>query len=410
MPTIARHGRLDGGGPMRGALKFIGAGLAVVLVSTLCVAGVALWSITSEIKPGIALEGEDEVPAIGAIEGGVNLLLVGSDSGGGNAAYGDRGETLADVTMLLHISADHSNATVVSIPRDLLVPIPSCPKADGSGNYSAMSAQKFNNSLSYGGLACTVKTVEALTGIDIPFAAVIEFDGVIQMSNAVGGVPVCVGTAINDKQISFSLSAGEHTLSGHDALQFVRTRYGVGDGSDLSRISNQQVFLSSLLRTVKSAETLSDPLKVYGLAKAAVTNMEMSNSLQNVTTLASIALALKDINLDDVAFIQYPGETGMSGSQSVVFPNKNDAAVLFDAIKADLPLALTGTIGSGSTLNPDAPVAETPAPDAPVTDASGAPVDPSATTAPPVEGPVAVQLPSSIKGQTAGTYTCSKGQ
>ncbi|TQL47614.1 LytR family transcriptional attenuator [Homoserinimonas aerilata] len=401
---MARHGRLPRTGAGRGVLKLVGAGLAVVLVSSLCVAGVAVWNLTSQIKPGVALEGEENIPEIGAIEGGVNLLLVGSDSGEGNPAYGERGEHLADVTMLLHISEDHSNATVVSFPRDLLVPIPSC---DG---HSAMSAQKLNSSLSYGGLSCTVETVKDLTGLDIPFAAKIEFDGVIQMSNAVGGVPVCVASDIRDKQIGLYLTAGEHTLSGWDALQFVRTRYGVGDGSDLSRISNQQVFLSSLARTIKSAETLSDPVKVYGLAQAAVSNMEMSNSLQNVTTLASIALALKDIPLDNVNFVRYPGGTGTSGGLSVVIPNKSDASILFDAIAADQPITITGDTGDGSSVDPNAPVEEA-TPETPET-----PADPGATgeatapdaTQPPT--PTSVELPSTIMGQSAGTYTCSAGQ
>ena len=87
----------------------------------------------------------------------------------------------------------------MSIPRDLLVPIPSCPKEDGSGNYSAMSRQKINESLTYGGLRCTVMTVEKLTGLEIAYAAKIEFDGVIAMSTAVGGVDVCLAAPIKDQ-------------------------------------------------------------------------------------------------------------------------------------------------------------------------------------------------------------------
>ncbi|MCW4384846.1 LCP family protein [Salinibacterium sp. SYSU T00001] len=405
---IARHGRLPRHGVARGMLGLVGAALAVTLVSTLTVAGVAVASITSQIKPGIELAGEENVPDIGAIEGGVNLLLVGSDSGGGNAAYGERGQHLNDVTILLHISEDHTHATVVSFPRDLFVSIPSCPREDGDGSYSAMSSQKINTSLTYGGLACTVLTVEELTGLSIPYAALIEFDGVIQMSNAVGGVPVCVASDINDRQINFSLAAGEHVLSGFEALQFVRSRYGVGDGSDLARISNQQVFLSSLARTIKSADTLSDPVKVYGLAQAAVQNMEMSNSLQNVTTLASIALALKDIPLERVTFAQLPTYYGNSGSQSGVLLRTDDAQDLFDALIADLPVAITGSLGDGAVADPSVPVeSETPAE---TTD----PAEPSETATPgesaaPEDSGV-VQLPDSITGSSAATHSCSAGQ
>lgn len=404
-PPVARHGRLPNRGTGRGLLKLVGAALAVTLTSTLAVAGVAVANITNQIKPGIELAGEDRVPEIGAIEGGVNLLLVGSDSGGGNAAYGARGQTLNDVTMLLHISEDHTHATVVSFPRDLFVAIPSCPAEDG-GSYPAMSSQKINTTLTYGGLACTVLTVEKLTGVTIPFAAMIEFDGVIQMSNAVGGVPVCVASDINDKQISFSLAAGEHMLSGFDALQFVRSRYGVGDGSDLARISNQQVFLSSLARTIKSADTLSDPMKVYGLAQAAVQNMEMSNSLQNVSTLASIAVALKDIPLENVTFAQLPTYYGNSGSQSGVLLKKDDAQALFDALVNDIPVNLTGSLGDGAVQNPNADV---PEPGPTETAAPAVPEDAQAEPGTAAETPI-VELPDSITGSTAATQSCSVGQ
>ncbi|WP_429605178.1 LCP family protein, partial [Staphylococcus aureus] len=147
------------------------------------------------------------------MDGAFNVLLAGSDSGGGNKSYGDRGENLNDVTMLLHVSADHKNATVVSFPRDMYVPIPYCPDGKG-GSYDAMSRQKTNNTLTYGGLACTVLTVEKLTGLDIPYAGVIQFDGVIEMSNAVGGVDVCVAGDIKDPYTGLDVKAGENTLQG----------------------------------------------------------------------------------------------------------------------------------------------------------------------------------------------------
>ena len=190
-------------------LALVGGLVAVALVSTVAVAGVAAWQLTNDLGPGVDIGQEGEpLPQTGPIDGAVNILLVGSDSGGGNKAYGTRGETLNDVTILLHISPVSHTATAVSFPRDLLVPIPSCPKEDGSGNYAAMSRQKINVSLSYGGLRCTVMTVEKLTGLEIPYAAKIEFDGVIAMSTAVGGVDVCLATPIKDHQVGLDLPAG----------------------------------------------------------------------------------------------------------------------------------------------------------------------------------------------------------
>lgn len=380
---------------MATVIKFLAASLAVVLISGAAVVGYAAWDISNSVQPGVHLIGETEGPPpdIGAIEGGVNLLLVGSDSGQGDPRYGDRGEHLNDVTILLHISADHTNATVVSFPRDMFVTIPSCPREDGNGSWGSQSSAKMNVALSYGGLACVVKTVSDLTGISIPFAAKIEFNGVIEMSNAIGGVTVCVGSAIHDGQIGLDLDAGMRTLKGWNALMFLRSRYGVYGGTDIARISNQQVFMSALVRQAKSSETLSDPIKVYGLAKAAVDNMQVSTSLHNPLTLASIALALKNIAPENIQLVQYPTYFGNSNGVGGVLPYVQDAAVLNNAIINDQPVKLSGTTGPGSEIDPNAP-------EAPAT-----PTDPS--NAPLQE---AVQLPGSITGQNSAQQTCSKGQ
>lgn len=396
-PTIARHGRLRAAGPVATILKFVAAGLAVVMVSGAAVVGYAVWDLATAVKPGVALIGETEGPPpdIGAIEGGVNLLLAGSDSGEGDRAYGRRGETLNDVTILLHISADHTNASVVSFPRDLFVRIPSCPKEDGNGSWGAQSSAKINVALAYGGLACVVQTVSELTGLSIPFAAKIEFNGVIEMSNAIGGVTVCVASAINDGQIGLHLEAGQQTLKGWNALMFLRSRYGIGsgsayDGTDIARISNQQVFMSALVRQAKDRDTLGDPIKVYGLAKAAVDNMQVSNSLRNPLTLASIALALKDIPADRIQLIQYPSRFGSSNGVGGVMPIQGAADELFSAIAADLPVTVSGSTGAGSELDPNA---------------TAAPVDPDAPSL-----PNAVALPPVITGQSSAQQTCSRGQ
>lgn len=396
---VARHGRLKRPSALVTVLKYFAAVLAVVVVSTGTVTAVAVLNVATSLNPGVALVGETAgpPPGVGAYEGVVNFLLVGSDSGGGDPQYGTREGERNDVTILLHISADRTNATVVSFPRDMFVPIPACPRSDGNGNHSAMSSQKLNVSLSYGGLACTVLTVSQLTELDIPFAATIEMNGVIGMSNAIGGVDVCVATAIHDNQIHLHLDSGMHSLQGKEAQLFLQSRYGVGDGSDLGRISNQQVFLSALVRKMKSAQTLSDPLKVYGLAKVVAGNMELSNSLQNLNTMVSIAAALKNIAPENINFVQYPTVYGSSGTQSGVFPIQRAANELMAAIKADQPVRVTGTTGVGSELNPEA---TTPGD----SEATGSP----APSAPPVD--TTVELPSTIHGQSAAEETCSKGQ
>ena len=387
---------------------FLGVATVVVAVSAASVAGIAVSDLSSRIV-SVPLVGETpgDPPPLGSYEGGFNVLIVGSDTRVGQGGIGgqDDGGVLNDVTMLVHISADQTNAVAVSIPRDMVVPIPACPREDGKGNYGAMSAQPINNTLAYGGLACTVLTVEKLTGLDIPFASLITFQGVIQMSTAVGGVPVCVNGRFHDQYTGLDLpKAGTYSLEGADALAFLRSRHGVGDGSDLGRISSQQVFLSSLVRTVKSNETLTDLSKLYGIATAASENMTLSNSLKNLNTIVSLALVLKGIPLDKITFVQYPGTTGVGGVYlGKVAPLTSVAKALFDKIKADESFTLDSGTGVGSVDDPNAPVAATPAPSGTAGPTpSGSPAAPAPSTDPPLD-PL-----SGVLGQTAADYTCSR--
>jgi LCP family protein required for cell wall assembly len=387
----ARHGRLPQRSAVKPLLAILGGVLAVVLTSTASVAAIAAWQIANSFAPGVDIQAEgDAPPAIGPITGPVNILLVGSDSGGGNQAYGERGENLNDVTILLHISPVSHSAIAVSMQRDMYVPISGCE--DGNPG-----TRKINEALTYGGLACAVSTVENLTGLEIGYAAKIEFDGVIAMSNAVGGVEVCVAEAIHDHQITFDLEAGNHTLQGIEALQFLRSRHGVGDGSDTTRVSNQQLFLAALMRKVKSEGTLTNPITVYSLAKAAASNMQLSTSLSSLDTMASMALAVKDIPLANIAFVSYPAGSTVVNGVGGVAPRKGDAKVLMDAIAADAQIVVTGDPGGGAVAGDD--VVETPSP------------EPTGSAAPTIapEGPAVVELPSTINGQQATQQTCTNG-
>ena len=390
---IARHGRLKKTNPFLTVLKYVSAALAVVLIAGVTVAGVSLTQITTKIKT-VKLVGETEgpPPALGSYEGGFNILLVGSDS---RKDSGEKGpdSALNDVNILLHVSQDQTNAVAVSMPRDMVVPIPACPREDGKGNYHSMAGQPINVTLSYGGLPCTVLTVHQLTGLDIQYAALITFEGVINVSTAVGGVPVCVNGPFHDHFTGFTLpKAGTYNLEGNAALMFLRSRHGVGDGSDLGRISSQQVFLSSLVRTVKSNSTLTDFGKMFNIATVASESMTLSTGLKNVNTMVSMAQVLKKLPLERIMFVQYPSTTGGTGLyEGKVQPTTSLATALFAKIKADEPFSLeAGKTGRGSVTNPDAPAATA----APTTDAA-APGDP----APVLQG---------VLGQSAADYTCSK--
>ncbi|MCO5294869.1 MAG: LCP family protein [Homoserinimonas sp.] len=383
--TIARHGRLKKSRPWLSVLRLFSIAMAVVLVSAVTVAGYAVWKIESDIKT-VSIIGETEgpPPELGSYEGGFNILLVGSDRCEDPKGCKDRSTNLNDVTILLHVAEDQTNAVAVSFPRDLVVPIPSCPNPDG-GSYYAMSAQPINVTLFYGGLPCTVLTVSKLTGLTIQFAAEVTFSGVARISSAIGGVKVCVNGPMVDHYSGINLpKAGEYTLSGWDALAFLRSRHGVGDGSDLGRISNQQVFMSSLVRTVKDGGVLTDLAKLYSIASVASQNLTVSNSLKNINTMISMAQVFKNIPLDRVMFVQYPGVTGQPGVYAgKVAPVKAAADALFAKIRADEPFALqAGNTGIGSVKDPNAPDAST--------------------------NPDGLPVLQGVKGQSAADYTCTK--
>lgn len=401
---IARHGRLRERTAWVTALRLTGATVAVFLVSALLIAGVAVWNIANAIKPGVTLIDETigPPPDIGAYEGGINLLIVGSDSGEGDGSYGYREAALNDVTILVHVAEDHSSATVVSFPRDMYVPVPECPR-EGGGTYWALSSAKINSTLGRGGLACVVATVENFTGVNIEFAAKIEMNGVVEMSNAVGGVEVCVAAPIRDRRTSLSLDAGMHTLQGKKAINFLRTRYGVTGGTDIARINNQYVFLSSLVRKVKSDEVLGNPLTVYRLALAAADNMQLSNSLRNINTLMAIGLTVKDIPLERIVFAQYP--TAFAGNGLV--PIRSAGDVLIDAIKKDRPVVIAGGTGPGSVVDDTKEPEPSPSPST-LPSVSPSPSASPAASAPPEPQPVT--LPTQITGQSAAETTCSAGQ
>jgi LCP family protein required for cell wall assembly len=381
----------------RGAriLRLIAIGLAVVLVAGGSVTAITVWSLFGNIHKVDIGNGSTHYD-IGKMSGGFNVLIVGSDQclqGDDCKNIGVREAALNDVTMLLHVSEDQQHAVAVSIPRDLIVPIPSCPKEDGSGSYSAMSAQQINTTLSYGGLACTVLTVEALSGVDIQFAGLITFQGVIAMSDAVGGVPVCLTGDLNDTYTNLHLTKGTHVLKGKEALQFLRSRHAVGNGSDLTRITSQQVYLSSLVRTLRSADTLGDPLKVYNLAVAATKNMQLSTQLASADTLVSIALTLKDIPLENIVFTQEPTVADPANANRVI-PDAAAAATMWGYVNDDVAFAVSGSNG-GSVVDPSATATATGTP--PSTATSTATATGTPTPAPTLD----------IPGQSAITPTCA---
>jgi anionic cell wall polymer biosynthesis LytR-Cps2A-Psr (LCP) family protein len=167
----------------------------------------------------------------------------------------------------------------------------------------------------------------------------IDFQGVIEMSNAVGGVEVVVDKPMNDPYSGLNLQAGVNILQGSVALAFLRARKGIGDGSDLNRISNQQLFLKSLFDKVKSEGVLNNPIYLYSLASAAARNMRLSESMSDLGTMFNLASALREIESSQLAFLRIPvrGARG-EGEGGRLEPITSEADKLFEQIRNDVPV------------------------------------------------------------------------
>ncbi len=185
---LARHGRLPRRRGWGTLASIVASALAVVLVSGTSVAAIAGAQLATAPRT-VKLSTDDQSTAqtadITAIKGGANILLIGSDTRVGQFDSNEDVEGARnDVTMLIHISQDHTQLTAVSFPRDLMVPIPACTNPETGKAYPAATSAQFNTALGNGGVSCVVDTVENLTGLSIPYAGLITFDGVIEMSNA----------------------------------------------------------------------------------------------------------------------------------------------------------------------------------------------------------------------------------
>ncbi|MCW2873944.1 LCP family protein [Actinacidiphila oryziradicis] len=235
-----------------------------------------------------------------------NILLIGTDNrGGGNGKYGqDTGTQRSDTVILLHLAADRHSATAMSIPRDLMVQIPKCRRPDGS-HTRAQHAQ-FNWAFEFGGAACTIRTVEELTGIRVDHHLIVDFTGFKKMVDAVGGVEVCVPHAVHDKDAHLDLPAGRQVLHGEQALGYVRARHGIGDGSDTQRIERQQGFLASLVKKIRSNGVLLNPVRLYPLLDAATSSLTADAGLDSLSELYDLARSLQKTPTSEVRFLTVP--------------------------------------------------------------------------------------------------------
>ncbi|MFF3394827.1 LCP family protein [Streptomyces sp. NPDC002669] len=275
---------------------------------------------------------------------GQNVLVIGSDSrSGDNVKLGGGTGTVgrSDTAFLLHVYGDRKHAVAVSIPRDALVDIPACKKPGGEWT-APQHAVMFNGAFSVGETpegnpACTQNTVEQLTGLRVDHTVVIDFAGFSALTSAVGGVPVCLPKDIYQRDLSpkrptrgdLIFTKGPQSVSGQRALDYVRLRHGIGDGSDIGRIKRQQAFVASLVKKIKSQGL--NPTTLLPLAKSATDAMTVDPGLGSADRLLAFAMSMKNVDLHNTKFVTVPWR--YEGARvAIVEP---DADELWAALKAD---------------------------------------------------------------------------
>ncbi|MDQ6755048.1 MAG: LCP family protein [Actinomycetota bacterium] len=385
------------------------AAMAVVFALVGGAAAVGYWNLQRNIRSADLLQPGQTHPAEPAAnpelananvnDGPVNILVLGTDTRAGvDGSFGSvtdsGGYGNSDVIIIVHISADRKSADVVSIPRDTMAPYPGCVDPQTGTVTPPAAAQIINSALKLGGPSCTVKTIEAVTGISIDHFMVADFNAVVDLTNTLGGVQVCVDAPIVDPLSTLNLPKGNSLIQGQQALAFLRTRHGFGDGSDLGRIKAQQGFLASMVRKIKSDGTLTDVPKLYSIADTVTKNLTVDNDLASIPALLDMANRLRGIDPQNVTFVTAPNEPYVLDPNRVQLQDQT-AQLLFRAIAADEDVT--------KALSPAAPVAPAPVGEA----APSAAVSPGATAAPTATATVTeAALPADVTGQNGADATC----
>lgn len=258
-----------------------------------------------------------------------NILLLGSDSRqkGSEHDLEKAGSQRADTMMLVHVAADRKTVTVMSIMRDLYVPVP------GHGD------AKINASLAWGGTPLAVQTIEGLLGARIDHVAIIDFDGLAAMTTALGGVWVDNPQQFTAKHgADRFFAAGPIKVQGERALTFARERYAFATG-DFQRVANQQLLLKGMLSRVLSRDLLSDPPAFLDFASEMSKNLSVDARF-TLTEMGSLAYSLRGIDVGDIDFFTMPtAGTGMIGDQSVVKVDEAQTEALRAALATDTTAA-----------------------------------------------------------------------
>jgi LCP family protein required for cell wall assembly len=341
-------------GPRRGMriLRWTAAGLAVLVLGTAGAGYLYYEHLNGNIKKAKLDLGDSSIPESKPNADGqtpMNILLIGSDSrnsakdlalGGSKADVGR--PPLADVQMLLHVSADRSNMSVVSLPRDTMITIPKCTDPDNGHVFQQVGPIMANESLARGGPGCTVATWQQLAKVHIDHFMMVDFSGVVDMADAIGGVPVCVRQNVwshtsDGHGSGLKLRAGTTPVKGEQALQWLRTRYGFEDGTDIGRTHAQHMYMTSMVRQLRKNARLGNPTEMRKLAEAATNALTVDESLGTIKKLYDLTTELQKvpterITMSTLPVVEWPQDT----ARRMLAPG--DADQVLSMIRDDVPM------------------------------------------------------------------------
>ncbi|PZG04667.1 LCP family protein [Nonomuraea aridisoli] len=339
-PRGHRSGKGGGGQTKMRVLAWVSIGMTTVMVAGALTAYTAYRDAFGNINEKSVKE--DIINPRPPDTGALNVLLVGSDTraGDGNAKYGqqlartaDAGGKRTDTIILMHISPNRDKARLISFPRDSMVEIPRC-KNEATKQEMAPRRDMINSAYNSGGIACTISTLETLTGIRINHFVEVDFSGFKNIVDALGGIEICLKSGVNDKASKLVLPPGKSLLNGEKALGYVRLRH-YGDGSDIQRIKRQQIFLSKVVAKATSSELLTDVGRLREFIAAAAGSVTMDPELANDTEqLIQIAMSAREMTANGVQFTTVPWVPDPKDTNRVIW-KQPDATELFTAIKTD---------------------------------------------------------------------------
>lgn len=338
-------GRPRRSGPRWGRIALVSL-VALLLIAL--VAGGGLWAYARGLDkdlgrtdPFSALT-EGRPPA--AVDGALNILMIGTDSRDPDAPLDQAGQWRADTIIVMHIPSSHDRAYLVSIPRDLYVTVPVEAGAACDNGQRA----KINASFAFGGLPLAVRTVECFSGVRIDHVMAIDFGGFVEVTDALGGVELTVEqdtTSIHKPYRQFS--QGVNHMNGTEALDWVRQRKQFPDG-DFARMRHQQEFLRALMDKAVSSGTLSNPAKLNSFLKATTKAVTVDEGF----SLVDMALEFRKLRGENLHFLTSPhnGSDTING-ESVVVSDREKALTMYQAMADD---QMTAWVQANVTPSPGA--------------------------------------------------------